>query len=118
MSPHPPTVVVVSRYGGVAGVLVEVLDAAGIAVAATAALDVDGLAAVGRALTDADVVVVTAAPADPTAGMAVAGRPAQAVVAVTWHPEDEQVPLPEGVRRVRAGRIRWDLAAAVAAAGT
>lgn len=117
MTRGAPAVVVVGRYAGVVGVLTDLLAAAGVDVGTGAAGDTDGIDAVRDALCDADVVVLTAAPGDPTAAVALhaaTGRDPATVVAVTWHPDDELVPLPAGVRRVRAGRIRTGLPVAVA----
>jgi hypothetical protein len=106
-------VAVVGRYGGVVGVLAELIRGAGTPVAAAAALDADGRDAVLAAVAAADVVVCTTGPGDPTAAAAVT---APAVVAVTWHPPDERPPLPPRAVVVPAGRIRADLGGAVARA--
>jgi hypothetical protein len=104
----------VGRYAGVVGVLAAWLAEDGVAVAGTAAVDAGD--DVGGCLAGAGSAVVTAAPGDPTAEVALAVLAPQRVVAVTWHPADERAGLPAGTRVVEAGRIRADLAAAVQAA--
>ena len=117
--PAAPVAVVVGRYGGIVGVLADILEGGGVRVAGTAALDRGGAEEVRRLLDGrgGGVVVVSAAPSDATLSLAVEVVAPARLVAVTWHPPDERPALPEGVAVVAAGRIHRDLADAVRARG-
>ncbi len=118
--PSNRRVLIVSRYAGTADVLADLIRGdppAGTDIQ-TGAVDRDGLASVQKRIADAGthpstVVVVTAAPGDPTLTLVTALIPGHRVVAVTWHPDDERPPVPPGATVVLAGAIVATLAQTV-----
>ncbi|WP_370326736.1 hypothetical protein [Euzebya sp.] len=105
-------VLVASRYRGTAELLAALL--APLGAVTVVGVDADGVDALDDAVRAArGVVVVTAAPGDPTLAAVRAAIDPGRVVVVTWHPADERPSLPDGVPVLEPDTIRARLLAVV-----